>query len=142
MSSLKQRLATGAKKAGATALIGGGLSIVFMGGLGSVKVLGTNLPKFAVQAGALGVSSYATDLLVPTVVPWISSKAGMNPQLAKWEGIVLQPLLAGLTVMAVETILAPEAIKDVGGPLKAVLSGAGSSVVSYYLLDSAGIIKN
>ena len=135
-------LKQGAKKAALTAAIGGGLSVVFMGGLHSTRFLGMNLPKALVSAAALGASSYTADLLVPKIVPWLGNRVGQPAALSKFEGVVLQPLLAGVTVLAFETIFSPQTVTGAGGPLAALMSGAASSVGSYYILDSMSWIKN
>ena len=138
LDDLKQ----GAKKASLTAAIGGGLSIVFMGGLHPTRFLGMTLPKAVVAAGALGASSYTADLLVPRVVPWLGSRVGQPAALSKFEGIVLTPLIAGVTVLAFETVFSPQTIAGAGGPVAALMSGAASSVGAYYILDTMSWIKN
>ena len=138
INDLKQ----GAKKAALTAAIGGGLSLVFMHGMAPTRFLGMNLPKALVSAGALGASSYTADMLVPKIVPWLGNRVGQPASLSKFEGVVLTPLLAGVTVLAFETVFSPQTIVGAGGPLAALMSGAASSVGSYYILDSMGFIKN
>ena len=135
-------LQQGAKKAALTAAIGGGLSLVFMHGMAPTRFLGMTLPKAVVAAGALGASSYTADLLVPKVVPWLGSRIGQRAGLSKVEGGVLTPLIAGVTVLAFETVFSPQTIVGAGGPLAALMSGAASSVGSYYILDAMSWIKN
>ena len=142
MSSLATKLKNGAKKAAMNSAIGAGLSLLFLGGLEGTKVLGTSVPKFVVQAGALGLSSYATDMLVPMIVPWIGSDMGQPAVLSKFEGVVLQPLMAGVAVLAVETILSPSTIAESGGALKSLLAGSASSVGAFYILDNMGWVSN
>ena len=138
INDLKQ----GAKKAALTATIGGGLSLVFMHGMAPTRFLGMTLPKAVVAAGALGASSYTADLLVPKIVPWLGSRIGQPAALSKFEGVVLTPLIAGITVLAFETVFSPQTIVGAGGPLAALMSGAASSVGSYYILDSMSWIRN
>ena len=132
-------LKNGYKKAALTAAVGGALSLVFMDGFAPARVFGMDLPKALVQAAALGGSSYAADILVPKIVPWI---AGGDSQLSKFEGVMVKPVIAGISVYAIETIFSPQTVSGHGGPLSAIMTGAASSVASYYFLDSMGYIKN
>ena len=139
--SFVDKIKTGSKKAMATAVIGGGLSIAFLGGLKPTVVMGTPLPKFLVSAAALGVSSFAADMLVPHITP-LAAKLGVPVALQPLENVAMVPLLAGITVLGFEMLVAPELIAQSGGAMSCMMTGAASSVGAYYLLDSLHIISN
>ena len=142
MASLVQKLKDGAKKAALSGAVGAALSIVFMNGFSTTKVFGNYVPKALVQGVALAGSSYAADLLVPVIVPWVGTKIGQPAALSKFEGVVLSPLIAGVTVLIAETIIAPDLVAQVGGSVPALLTGAGANMVSYYFLDTLGFVTN
>ena len=134
---LKQTLQNGAFKAGAVAVVSGLASVVLANGNESCRVFNTNMPRFVVSGLTMGLSSFAGDALIPVIVPWVSVG---SPILKKFENSILSPLLVGVASVAIDSALAPEAISEVGGPVKSVLIGAGSSILSYYVLDSTGLI--
>lgn len=139
---LVKTLKDGARKAALTAAVGTALSAVFLGGLQNTSLLGTAVPKCIVSGVSLGISSYASDLVIPKLVPWVSDKLSMPAGLAKFESVILQPTFCGLTVLAFETIFSPETVAEYGGAMSAVMIGGGSSIASYYLLDRLGVSQN
>ncbi len=141
--SFVQKLKTSSKKAVASAVIGGALSIVFMNGLHSTEVVGLSLPKFVVSAGALGVSALLADQIVPHVTPWIA-KLGLpsNDYMQNLENAIVVPVIAGATVLLFEMAVSPQLVSQSGGAFAAFLSGSSASVASYYLLDQMHIISN
>ena len=81
------------------------------------------------------------DLAVPHITP-LAAKLGVPVALQPLENVLMVPLLAGITVTAFEMVFSPALIAQSGGALACMMTGAASSVGSYYILDSLHIIKN
>ena len=132
--SLKGNLA----KAGLVGATGAVLSVLALGGLQGVPVMGVFLPKAVVHGLVLSGASVAATYITPMVVPFVS--AG-SPQLKKFELLVLEPLILGAGFLAVESIIAPAAeVQGTGGTFKEVLVGASASIAAAYVSEGLGLI--
>ena len=136
---IKKTIVDGSKKALLTAAISGGASLLFLGGMEGAAVFGAELPRFVVSGATMGIASLVSDIALPSIVPWIPNS---NAELNKFELTVLQPLLVGVASVVVDSILLPNTIGEQGGAIKSVVNGAGSSIVSYYVLTKMNIITN
>lgn len=135
MPGLVASLKTGAKKAAVNAAVSAGIALAMGEGGVSVNLLGANVPKWVASGVVMGASSYATDLILPRVVPWV---VGSNPNLENFELLVLQPLIAGATSVAVDSLAAPGNLSGSGGVAKALVAGAGSQIATYYVFAQMG----
>ena len=137
MSSLKAKLS----KAGFVALTGGVLSVVVLGGLQPVPMLGGFwAPKALIHAGVLGVSSVAASYIVPKVTPYVSYG---SPQLQAFNRLVLEPAACGLVFLAVESVVAPAAeVQGGGGTFREIAAGAAASVFASYAAEGLGLIDS
>ena len=138
ISDLRQQIMDGSKKALLTAAISGAASAFFLGGTETASVFGNQVPRFIISSATMGVASLSTDLLMPKIVPYISKG---NPTLIKFNLTVIEPLLVGVASVVVDSVISPQAIAEMGGSAKSVINGAGSSILSYYILDKMGQIN-
>ena len=134
MGSLKGNL----MKAGVVAGSGALLSVLVLGGLDSVEVLGGMwVPKFVAHAVVLGSSSMAASVVVPKLVPYVS--AG-SPALRRFEALILEPAAIGTIALALESVLASDAAQSgPGGTFKTILVGAAASVGGGYFSEGMGL---
>ena len=139
-NSLVQKIKGGSLKAAATAVIGATASIILLDGMSGIHLLGVSMPKFVATGGTLFVSSITADLVIPYITPY--TNLGLSPALSKFENSVLKPVVVGAALVAVESILVPEAISENGGVFKNILLGGISSIGGYYILDANNIINN
>ena len=132
--SLKQKL----EKAAFVAVTGGVLSVVVLGGLQPIPMMGGFwAPKALVHAGVLGVSSVAASYIVPKVTPYISVG---SPQLQRFDRLVLEPAVLGLAFLAVESVVAPAAeVQGGGGTFREISAGAVASIAASYLSEGLGL---
>ena len=127
--SLKGNLA----KAGLVGATGAVLSVLALGGLQGVPVMGVFMPKAFVHGLALAGSSVAATYAVPMLVPFVS--AG-SPQLRRFEALVLEPLVIGGVFLGVESILAPAAeVQGPGGTFKEILAGSAAAIGAAYVAE-------
>ena len=135
--SLKAKL----EKAVFVALTGGVLSVIVLGGMQPVPMMGGMwAPKALVHAGVLGVSSVAASWIVPKVTPYISVG---SPQLQRFDRLVLEPAVLGLAFLAVESIVAPAAeVQGGSGTFREIAAGAVASVAASYLSEGLGITES
>ena len=138
ISDLRQKLMDGSKKALLTAGISGVASFLFLGGAETASVFGAEVPRFIISGATMGVASLTSDLAMPYIVPFVSKG---NPTLIKFELTVIEPLLVGVASVVVDSVLSPESINQTGGAAKSVINGAGSSILSYYILDKMALIN-
>ena len=138
ISDLRQQIMDGSKKALLTAAISGAASAFFLGGTETASVFGNQVPRFIISSATMGVASLSTDLLMPKIVPYISKG---NPTLIKFNLTVIEPLLVGVASVVVDSVISPQAIAEMGGDAKSVVNGAGSSILSYYILDKMALIN-
>ena len=136
--SVANKLKSSAIKASVIAGIGAVGSIALHDGGCSVKVLGNSMPKFLVVGGSLFVSSFAADNLVPLLTPFASVG---SPAVKRFENLILTPAVVGLSVVLLDSVVAPDAIKSEGGNLfKSISIGFASSIGGAYLLEGMGVI--
>lgn len=136
--SVSHKLKSAAIKASLIAGVGAIGSLVLHDGACSVKVLGSSMPKFVVVGGSLFASSFAADNLVPLVTPFASVG---SPAVKKFENLLLTPALVGLSVVLLDSIIAPDVVKSEGSNLfKAVSIGFGSTVAASYVAEGLGWI--
>ena len=126
-------------KASLVGATGAVLSVIALGGMQSVPVLGGRfLPKALVHGIVLTGSSVAATYVAPLAVPFTS--AG-SPQLQKFQLLVLEPLLLGSAFLISESILAPAAeSQGAGGTFREVLVGASASIAAAYVSEGLGLI--
>ena len=139
-NSLVQKIKGGSLKAAATAAIGATASIVLFDGLSGVNVFSFAVPKFVATGGTLFASSIAADFVIPMITPY--TNLGLSPALSKFENSILKPVIVGAALVAIESIVAPEAIAQNGGVFKNIILGGVSNIGGYYILDSTGLINN
>ena len=118
------------------AAAGAGASVIIGNGLDSVKVFGTALPKALVLGGSLFGTYIAADFLVPYVTPFASVG---SPTLRKFENLVLTPLMVGVGLVLVDSVISPETVASAGNNLlKQVSVGFGASVLAGYTAEGLG----
>ena len=141
MCSKKMALKANLSKAGLTAVVGGVLSAVVLGGMQPVPVMGGFwVPKGMVHAVALGGSSLAASYIVPKITPYVSVG---SPQLSRFDNLILEPLVLGAVFLAVESVAAPAA--EIIGPMGTVrelAAGAAASVTASYVAQGMGWTPN
>ena len=136
--SVSHKLKSAAIKGALIAGIGAVGSIVLHDGGSSVKVMGGYMPKFVVVGGSLFASSIIADTVVPYVTPFASVG---SPAVRQFENLLLVPALVGLSVVLLDSIVAPDAVKSEGGNLfKSVSIGFGSTIGAAYVAEGLGWI--
>ena len=135
--TLKARLS----KAGLVGLTGAVLSVVVLGGMQPVPVIGGMwVPKAFAHGVVLSVSSVAASFIVPRMTPYIALG---SPQLTRFNSLILEPLVLGGVFLAVESIVAPAAeVQGTGGTMREVAAGAAASVAASYMAEGLGLINN
>ena len=135
--TLKARLS----KAGLVGLTGAVLSVVVLGGMQPVPVIGGMwVPKAFAHGVVLSVSSVAASFIVPRMTPYIALG---SPQLTRFNSLILEPLVLGGVFLAVESIVAPAAeVQGTGGTMREVAAGAAASVAASYMAEGLGLIDN
>ena len=133
MPTLKGKLS----KAGLVGLTGAVLSVVVLGGMQPIPVMGGMwVPKAFAHGVVLSVSSRAASELVPRITPYISIG---SPQLTRFDNLVITPLVVGGVFLAVESIVAPAAeVQGTGGSLREIMAGAAASVFAGYVSEGMG----
>ena len=142
--TLQQKLQASAHKSLIVGISAAVISVVTSDGLSSVPLMGHNLPKFAVLAGTATVASVAADFAIPMVTPFFSLG---DASLQHFENIFMAPLLVGVGVVALDSILSPAAISNgnaaVGGAdfglFKSLAIGGSASVLAGYYSLASGI---
>lgn len=134
MVALSAQLSSSLQKGAIVGAVSGVLSVLVLDGMSGVQVLGQTVPKFAAHALILGVSSVATDYVIPAVTPFM---AAGNPSWTRFENLALQPLLIGTISLAIESVVAPQAEVGRGDVLKTIAVGGASSITASYV--SAGM---
>ena len=131
---LKARLS----RAGVVGLTGAVLSVVVLGGLQPVPVMGgVWVPKALAHGVVLSASSVAASFIVPRMTPYIALG---SPQLTRFNSLILEPLVVGAAFLALESIVAPAAeVQGTGGTMREVAAGAAASVAAAYVLEGLGI---
>ena len=131
---LKARLS----RAGVVGLTGAVLSVVVLGGLQPVPVMGgVWVPKAFAHGVVLSASSVAASFIVPRMTPYIALG---SPQLTRFNSLILEPLVVGAAFLALESVVAPAAeVQGTGGTLREVAAGAAASVAAAYVLEGLGI---
>ena len=131
---LKARLS----RAGVVGLTGAVLSVVVLGGLQPVPVMGgVWIPKALAHGVVLSASSVAASFIVPRMTPYIAMG---SPQLTRFNSLILEPLVVGAGFLALESVLAPAAeVQGTGGTMREVAAGAAASVAAAYVLEGLGI---
>ena len=131
---LKARLS----RAGVVGLTGAVLSVVVLGGLQPVPVMGGMwVPKALAHGVVLSASSVAASFIVPRMTPYIALG---SPQLTRFNSLILEPLVVGAAFLALESIVAPAAeVQGTGGTMREVAAGAAASVAAAYVLEGLGI---
>ena len=131
---LKARLS----RAGVVGLTGAVLSVVVLGGLQPVPVMGgVWVPKAFAHGVVLSASSVAASFIVPRMTPYIALG---SPQLTRFNSLILEPLVVGAAFLALESIVAPAAeVQGTGGTMREVSAGAAASVAAAYVLEGLGI---
>ena len=131
---LKARLS----RAGVVGLTGAVLSVVVLGGLQPVPVMGgVWVPKAFAHGVVLSASSVAASFIVPRMTPYIALG---SPQLTRFNSLILEPLVVGAAFLALESIVAPAAeVQGTGGTMREVAAGAAASVAAAYVLEGLGI---
>ena len=130
-------LVVGATGAVASVLVGNGFKLI--------PLFHHDLPKYVVVGGSLFMTSVATDFLIPYITPWESMG---NQTLQNFENIFLGPALCGVGMVLLDSIIAPEAIKDFNSPagkpdfgmLAGISTGFGASVLAGYTAQGLGWI--
>ena len=136
MSTLVVKLKQSAMKGAIVAIAGAGASVIIGNGLDSVKVLSMQMPKALVLGGSLLVTSVASDFLVPYITPFASVG---SPALRKFENLVLTPLMVGVGLVLVDSVISPETVASAGNNLiKQVSVGFGASVLAGYTAEGLG----
>ena len=136
MSTLVVKLKQSAMKGAIVAIAGAGASVVIGNGLESVKVFSMQLPKAVVLGGSLFGTSIAADFLVPYITPFASVG---SPALRKFENLVLTPLMVGVGLVLVDSVISPETVASAGNNLiKQVSVGFGASVLAGYTSEGLG----
>ena len=134
MSTLVVKLKQSAMKGAIVAIAGAGASAVLGNGLDSVKVFSTQMPKALVLGGSLLVTSVASDFLVPYITPFASVG---SPALRKFENLVLTPLMVGVGLVLVDSVISPETVASAGNNLiKQISVGFGASVLAGYTSEA------
>ena len=64
-----------------------------------------------------------------------------NPTLIKFNLTVIEPLHVGVASVVVDSVVSPQAIAEMVGAAKSLVNGAGSSILSYYILDKMALIN-
>ena len=135
-STLVVKLKQSAMKGAIVAIAGAGASVVIGNGLDSVKVLSMQMPKALVLGGSLFATSVAADFIVPYVTPFA---AVGSPTLRKFENLVLTPLMVGVGLVLVDSIISPQTVESAGNNLlKQVSVGFGASVLAGYASEGLG----
>ena len=131
---LKARLS----RAGVVGLTGAVLSVVVLGGLQPVPVMGgVWVPKALAHGVVLSASSVAASFIVPRMTPYIALG---SPQLTRFNSLILEPLVVGAAFLALESVVAPAAeVQGTGGTMREVAAGAAASVAAAYVLEGLGI---
>ena len=131
---LKARLS----RAGVVGLTGAVLSVVVLGGLQPVPVMGgVWVPKAFAHGVVLSAASLSASVLVPRMTPYIALG---SPQLTRFNSLILEPLVVGAAFLALESIVAPAAeVQGTGGTMREVAAGAAASVAAAYVLEGLGI---
>ena len=131
---LKARLS----RAGVVGLTGAVLSVVVLGGLQPVPVMGgVWVPKALAHGVVLSALSVAASFIVPKMTPYIALG---SPQLTRFNSLILEPLVVGAAFLALESVVAPAAeVQGTGGTMREVAAGAAASVAAAYVLEGLGI---
>ena len=136
MSTLVVKLKQSAMKGAIVAIAGAGASVIIGNGLDSVKVLNMQMPKALVLGGSLLATSVAADFIVPYITPFASVG---SPALRKFENLVLTPLMVGVGLILVDSVISPETVASAGNNLiKQVSVGFGASVLAGYASEGLG----
>ena len=124
-------------KAGFVGLTGAVLSVVVLGGMQPIPVMGgVWIPKALAHGVVLSVSSLAAGEIVNRITPYIALG---SPQLTRFNNLVLEPSALGLVFLAVESIVAPAAeVQGTGGTFREVAAGAAASVFAGYFSEGLG----
>jgi uncharacterized protein YodC (DUF2158 family) len=139
MGDIVKRLKDGAVKATVAAGTAGVLSCLLFGGFEPQQFAGVVMPRAVAQSASIFVSTYAADVVLPTVVPWVSIG---SPALKRFEMLLLEPALVGLAGVVVDGFLAPGAIAADGGILKSLTVNAGSMIISNYVSSGMSWVKD
>ena len=131
---LNDRLKGSLRKGMIVGGVAGVLSLVVMNGLDGVPIFGQTVPKAAAQAVILGMSSVATDYVVPAITPYI---AGGDVNWTRFEKLSLQPLLIGTISLSLESLLAPQATMR-GDVIKTIAVGGASAITAQYVSSGMG----
>ena len=125
-------------RAGVVGLTGAVLSVVVLGGLQPVPVMGgVWVPKALAHGVVLSASSVAASFIVPRMTPYIALG---SPQLTRFNSLILEPLVVGAAFLALESVVAPAAeVQGTGGTMREVAAGAAASVAAAYVLEGLGI---
>ena len=142
--TLVQKLQHSSQKAIIVGISAAAISVFASDGLKSVPLMGHDLPKFIVLGGTATIASVAGDFVIPMVTPFFSLG---DASLQQFENIFLAPLLVGVGVVALDSVLSPAAISNgaaVGGGadfglFKSLSIGSGASVLAGYYSLAAGI---
>ena len=131
---LNDRLKGSLRKGMIVGGVAGVLSLVVMNGLDGVAIFGKTVPKAAAHAVILGMSSVATDYVVPAVAPYI---AGGDVAWTRFETLTLGPLLIGTISLSLESLLAPQATMR-GDVVKTIAVGGASAITASYVSSGMG----
>ena len=131
---LNDRLKGSLRKGMIVGGVAGVLSLVVMNGLDGVSIFGQTVPKAAAHAVILGMSSVATDYVVPAITPYI---AGGDVNWTRFENLSLQPLLIGTISLSLESLLAPQATMR-GDVVKTIAVGGASAITAAYVASGMG----
>ena len=125
-------------RAGVVGLTGCILSVVVLGGMQPVPVMGgVWVPKALAHGVVLSASSVAASFIVPRMTPYIALG---SPQLTRFNSLILEPLVVGAAFLALESVVAPAAeVQGTGGTMREVAAGAAASVAAAYVLEGLGI---